>query len=164
MTRDAIETFRAFLGDPGWDDIVVGHDFGFLEPGLILDWARGEEHGVSLEALQALPGPGFQGFEARLWAACAEATGRTPRPGSARWARAQDRWRLALLREALATETTLDRLARRMERLYEQVGCPEDMLGMLRPSQPWSGRPPAVDTAAVLRFLDRFRLRLEPAS
>jgi hypothetical protein len=42
-----------------------------------------------------------------------------------------------------------------VERLYEQVGCPEDMLTMLRPSQTWSGTPATVDPTAVQRFLER---------
>ncbi|HEX9010614.1 MAG TPA: hypothetical protein VF804_09610 [Holophagaceae bacterium] len=163
MNRDALETFRTCLGEPGWDDVVVGHDFGFLEPAAIQAWSAGRGDGPAMTALRELPGPEFRDFEARLWAACAEARGKTPRPGSARWAHAQDRWRLAILRDALATEATLPQLARRVERLYEQVGCPEDMLGMLRPSPPWSGLPATVDTGAILRFLDRFRLRPEPA-
>ena len=163
MNRDALETFRTCLGEPGWDDIVVGHDFGFLDPAQIQAWSASAKEGPALARLRGLAGPDLRDFESSLWAACAEATGKTPRPGSARWAHAQDRWRLAILREALATETTLPRLAQRVERLYEQVGCPEDMLGMLRPSQPWSGAPATVDATAILRFLDRFRLRPEPA-
>lgn len=157
MNRDTLETFRTFLGEPGWDDIVVGHDFGFLEPAQIQTWSDFRGQGAALARMRSLEGPGLRAFEAHLWEACAEATGKTPRPGSARWAHAQDRWRLAVLREALATETTLPVLAQRVERLYEQVGCPEDMLGMLRPSPSWSGLPATVDAAAVLRFLDRHR-------
>ena len=157
MTRDALESFRTFLGEPGWDDVVVGYDFGFLEPTQIQAWSASQGNGPALATLRGLGGPGLRDFEARLWEACAEAAGKTPRPGSARCAHAQDRWRLAILREALATEATLPLLARRVERLYEQVGCPEDMLGMLRPSQPWSGLPAAVDAAGILRFLDRHR-------
>lgn len=160
MTSDAFEAFRIHLGEPGWDDLVAGYDFGFLVPAQIRAWCASCPGGP---AVRALAEPGDRDFEARLWAACAEASGRTPRPGSARWAHAQDRWRLALLREALAAEATLPQLARRVERLYEQVGCPEDMLGMLRPSEPWSGRPAVVDSVAVQRFMDRFLPRLEPA-
>ena len=96
-------------------------------------------------------------FEAHLWAACVEAVGKTPRPGSTRWSEAQDRWREALLREALALESTAVQLAVKVECLYEQVGCPDDMLGMLRPSQPWSGTPATVDPQAVQQFLNRTR-------
>jgi len=157
MTRDALESFRTYLGEPGWDDIVVGHDFGFLDAPQIQTWSTSMGEGPAVATMRTLEGPELRAFEAQLWEACVEATGKTPRPGSARWAHAQDRWRLAILREVLATESTLPVLARRVERLYEQVGCPEDMLGMLRPSQPWSGLPATVDTAAVLRFLDRHR-------
>lgn len=150
-----LAAFRATHGEPGWDDMVAGHDFGFLDPSGIQAWAPGD--GPAAARLRALAGEDLSTFEAHLWAACAEAVGKTPRPGSGRWARAQDRWREALLREALAAETTLTQLARRVERLYEQVGCPEDMLGMLRPSQPWSGTPATVDPLAVQQFLTRAR-------
>jgi hypothetical protein len=149
----AFDAFRAVHGSPTWDDMVTGHDFGFLSPAQIQAWAPGE--GSAAVRLRALEGEALRTFEAHLWAACAEAVGKTPRPGSARWSQAQDRWRDALLREALATESTASHLAQQVERLYEQVGCPEDMLAMLRPSQSWSGTPATVDPAAVQRFLDR---------
>ena len=151
----ALDAFRATHGEPTWDDLVTGHDFGFLGPAEIQAWARGD--GPATLRLKALAGEGLRTFEAHLWAACAEAVGKTPRPGSARWSQAQDRWREALLREALATETTAAQLAVKVERLYEQVGCPEDMLGMLRPSQSWSGTPATVDPQAVQQFLHRTR-------
>ena len=151
----ALDAFRATHGEPTWDDIVTGHDFGFLGSAEIQAWAAGE--GPAVLRLKALEGEGLRTFEAHLWAACAEAVGKTPRPGSARWSQAQDRWREALLREALATESTVGLLAARVERLYEQVGCPEDMLGMLRPSQSWSGTPATVDPQAVQQFLERTR-------
>ena len=112
-----------------------------------------------VQRLRALEGSALKTFEAHLWAACAEAQGKTPRPGSSAWSRAQDRWREALLREALLTESTAAQLARTVERLYEQVGCPEDMLLMLRPSQAWSNTPATVDPAAVQRFLDQSQER-----
>ena len=151
----ALDAFRRTHGEPTWDDIVTGHDFGFLEPEEIQAWVSGE--GPAALRLKALRGEGFRTFEAHLWAACAEAAGRTPRPGSARWSQAQDRWREAQLREALALESTTAQFAVRVERLYEQVGCPDDMLGMLRPSQPWSGTPATVDPQAVQQFLNRTR-------
>jgi hypothetical protein len=150
---DHLLTFRSFLGDPSWDDMVVGHDFGFLTPPQIQQWAASQHPGPALKALCAVPSPDFQAFETHLWEACLEARGKTPRPGSLRWAQAQDRWRLAFLREALATESTLSRLAQRVERIYEQVGCPEDMLTMLRPSRPWSSTPATVNPDAVWRFI-----------
>ena len=154
-----IEAFLLHLGLPTWDDLVAGYDFGFLSSLEIQQEARGE--GPAVARLRALEGSALRTFEAHLWAACAEAVGKTPRPGSVRWSQAQDRWRDALLKEALATETTAAQLARCVERLYEQVGCPEDMLGMLQPSQAWSGTPATVDPAAVERFLNRSR-RNEP--
>jgi len=151
----SLNAFRKTHGEPAWDDMVTGHDFGFLDPGEIQTWVP--EGGPASTRLRALAGEGLKTFEAYLWAACVEAVGKTPRPGSSRWSQAQDRWREALLREALATESTAAQLAARVERLYEQVGCPEDMLGMLRPSQAWSGTPATVDPTAVQRFLDRSR-------
>ena len=151
----ALLAFRRTHGEPTWDDLVTGHDFGFLEQAEIQSCAAGE--GQAVLRLRALAGEALRTFEAHLWAACAEATGKTPRPGSSRWAQAQDRWREALLREALATESTAANLAQRVERLYEQVGCPEDMLLMLTPSRAWSGTPATVDPAAVQRFLERPR-------
>ena len=151
----ALLAFRRTHGEPTWDDLVTGHDFGFLEQAEIQACAAGE--GQAVLRLRALAGEALRTFEAHLWAACAEATGKTPRPGSSRWAQAQDRWREALLREALATESTAANLAQRVERLYEQVGCPEDMLLMLTPSRAWSGTPATVDPAAVQRFLERPR-------
>ncbi|WP_243301043.1 hypothetical protein [Geothrix oryzisoli] len=151
----ALDAFRRTHGEITWDDIVTGHDFGFLEIPDIQAWVPGE--GTAAARLKALQGEALRTFEAHLWAACAEAVGKTPRPGSTRWSQAQDRWREAVLREALAVETTAPRLAAKVERLYDQVGCPEDMLGMLRPSQRWSGLPATVDPQAVQQFLERIR-------
>jgi hypothetical protein len=153
MDRTSLDSFRAFLGQPTWDDIVAGHDFGLVGQAEIQAWAAGMTQSPAVAELCALEGAGLRLFEPHLWAACAEATGKTPRPGSARWSRAQDRWRVAILQEALASEATLTLLAYRIERLYEQVGCPEDMLDMLTPSRVWSGTPATVDPAAVQRFL-----------
>jgi hypothetical protein len=147
-----IDAFHAHLGPLTWDDLVTGYDFGFLTAAEIQLEAPGE--GPAVQRLRHLEGAALKTFEAHLWAACAEAVGKTPRPGSSRWSQAQDRWREAVLREALATDSTAAHLARHVERLYEQVGCPEDMLGMLKPSQAWSGIPATVDPAAVQRFLD----------
>jgi hypothetical protein len=152
-----IEAFLLHLGLPTWDDLVAGYDFGFLSSLEIQQEARGE--GPAVARLRALEGSALRTFEAHLWAACAEAQGKTPRPGSTAWSRAQDRWREALLREALLTDSTAAQLARTVERLYEQIGCPEDMLVMLRPSQVWSNTPATVDPAAVQRFLDRSQER-----
>jgi hypothetical protein len=150
-----LDAFQTHLGPLTWDDLVTGYDFGFLAAADIQRVAPGE--GSAVQRLRALEGAALATFEAHLWAACAEEVGKTPRPGSTRWSLSQDRWREALLREALATEGTVSQLASRVERLYEQVGCPEDMLAMLRPSQGWSGTPATVDPAAVQRFLERPR-------
>lgn len=154
-TGSPIEAFLLHIGPLTWDDLVTGYDFGFLTSLEIQIAAPGE--GQAIQRLRALEGSALKHFEAHLWAACTEAVGKTPRPGSSRWSQAQDRWREALLREALATESTAAQLAARVERLYEQVGCPEDMLGMLKPSQAWSGTPATVDPIAVQHFLDRSR-------
>jgi hypothetical protein len=156
-SRSPLEAFQIHIGPLGWDDLVTGYDFGFLTQREIQLEVRGE--GPAFERLRTLDGAGLRTFEAHLWAACAEAVGKTPRPGSTRWSLAQDRWREALLRDALALESTHAQLARTVECLYEQVGCPEDMLLMLKPSQPWSGTPATVDPAAVQHFLERSRQR-----
>ena len=150
-----LDAFKLHCGPLLWDDLVCGYDFALLSPLEIQAEAPGS--GPALQRLCALTGEALETFEAHLWAACAEAEGKTPRPGSIRWSQAQDRWRHALLRDALATESTATQLARRVELIYEQVGCPEDMLLMLKPSQAWSGTPATVDPAAVKRFLDRTR-------
>jgi hypothetical protein len=156
--RSPLEGFRTHQGPLGWDDLVVGYDFGLLSPLDIQLNAPGD--GEAIQRMRDLEGGALRDFEAHLWAACAEAMGKTPRPGTVRWSQAQDRWRDALLREALANETTPGQLARTVEHLYEQVGCPEDMLSMLKTSQAWSGTPATLDPIAVQRFLDRGRQNL----
>lgn len=149
----ALEAFRTHIGLLTWDDLVTGYDFSFLSPADIQAEATGD--GPAVQRLRTLEEPSLSTFEAHLWAACAEAVGKTPRPGSARWSQSQDRWREAVLRQTLVLESTPAQLARSVERLYDQVGCPEDMLEMLHPAQPWAGIPATVDPAAVKRFLDR---------
>jgi hypothetical protein len=150
-----LDAFLAHVGPLTWDDLVAGYDFGLLTSLEIQMEASGQT--PSVQRLRALEGAALRDFEPLLWAACAETTGKTPRPGTARWSQAQDRWRVALLRELLATEATSPHLAWAVERLYEQVGCPEDMLLMLKPSQGWSGTPPVLDPSAIQRFLDQPR-------
>jgi hypothetical protein len=140
----------------GWDDLVVGHDFGLLGPDEIQDWARERpDPGPACQALAALEGPALLRFEEALWAACTEAGGKVPRPGGRRWARAQDRWRVALLRDAMASPLSAEALAVAVENIYEKVGCPEDMLGLWQHHSPWQGRQGGADRDAITRFLRR---------
>ncbi len=146
-----LEAFLAHLGPLTWDDLVAGFDFGLLSPLEIQCEAMG--HGPAVLALRSLDQEQSITFEARLWAACTAETGRAPRPGSARWASAQDRWREALLRELVEQRMTGTYLAEQVERIYEQVGCPEDMLNILSPAQAWSKTPARVDVKALQGYL-----------
>jgi hypothetical protein len=140
----------------GWDEIVVGHDFGLLDQAEIQAWARErEDPGPCCLGLAALDGERLARFEETLWAACVEATGQVPRPGGRRWARAQDRWRAALLQDALASPLSPEALAVAVESIYERVGCPEDMLGLWQRHSPWQRRQGGADRDAVARFLRR---------
>ena len=140
----------------GWDEVVVGHDFGLLDPDEIQAWAREREcPGPRCRELAALAGEGLARFEEALWAACAEGAGKVPRPGGMRWSRAQDRWRAALLQDALAAPLSPEALAVAVESIYERVGCPEDMLGLWQRHSPWQGRQGGADREAVARFLRR---------
>lgn len=153
--------FKRFNPGPvGWEDIVVGYDFSFLEPQEIQAWAL--EMGFAGEAVAALvqlEGLRLLDFEAHLWRACAEQTGTTPRPGNLRWIRAQDRWRMALLKDTLAMDLTSAALAKSLEVIYERVGCPEDMLALFSPAAAWTGKAPTVDLPAVGAFLTRMDAR-----
>ncbi len=138
-----------------WDDVVVGYDFGFLKPEEILDWVRERGfQGEATEHLLRLEGEArMLRFEAALWKASAEQTGKAPRPGGRRWSQAQDRWRIALLRDVLAAPLSTEALGVAVERIYEAVGCPEDMLGLWEITAPWVHRPPRGDRAAIERFV-----------
>lgn len=146
---------------PGWDDVIVGYDFGLLRPAEIQAWilARGEA-GPACAALTALTGEMPAEFEALLWKAGAEATGKAPRPGATRWSLAQDRWRVALLQDALALAEGEAALASRVEDIYETVGCPEDMLGLWRRNPGLRGGPAHADRDAVQTFIRRRELAL----
>ncbi|MCE1228034.1 MAG: hypothetical protein LWX11_00870 [Firmicutes bacterium] len=147
---------RQSQGASTWDDVVVGYDFGFLKPEEIQHWVRASaDEGEACERLRSLVDPGLQCFESCLWQAAAEATGRAPRPGSRRWAQAQDRWRVALLRDLLEAPLTLEALGVAVETLYERVGCPEDMLGLWSGSAPWSQGPTLAQRAAIEAFVHR---------
>lgn len=140
-----------------WNEVVAGYDFGMVSFAEIRRWIR--SHGFRGEACQRLaehPGDTpMEDFEAILWEACREATGRLPRPGGERWARAQDRWRLALVHEALEADLRPEALAVALEEIWERVGCPEDMLGLWSRPAPWSTGPVSVDYPALRRFLSR---------
>lgn len=140
----------------GWDEIVTGHDFGFLKPAEIQDWIleRGFEDAASLY-LAAMEGDPPPHFEAALWAAAAAATGKAPRPGGVRWSRAQDRWRSALLADALDASLSAEALAIVVETVYDHTGCPEDMLGLWNHPSPWRRVPAVADPAAVAAFVAR---------
>lgn len=141
-------------GPIGWDEIIVGYDFSLLAPREIQDWARDLAGQSPLcQALVALDGKGLEGFEAALWEACAQCTGKVPRPGCLRWIRAQDRWRVAMLREAMALPLSPEALGQAVESIYDQVGCPEDMLVLWHYASPWQHGQAVADRAAILRFL-----------
>jgi hypothetical protein len=140
----------------GWDEVVVGHDFGLLLPDEIQRWALEQGfQGPGCQELAALDGERLSRFEESLWAACAECTGKVPRPGGNRWAKAQDRWRVALLRDALEAPLSPEALAIVVESIYERVGCPEDMLGLWQRHSPWQQRQGSADRSAIARFLRR---------
>ncbi len=138
----------------GWDEIVVGHDFGLLGPTDIQAWARPRAwEGPACRRLAGLEGADLERFEAALWDAATEAAGKAPRPGGSRWANAQDRWRVALLMDALASPLTPEALAVAVERIYDQVGCPEDMLDLWHRPSPWEKKPGRADHGAVEAFI-----------
>lgn len=146
----------ASFGPVTWDDVVVGHDFGFLTPHAIQSWAQTlPTKTPQVDRLVALADQELLGLEACLWAACTEASGHPPRPGGRRWARSQDRWRLALIKEALEDACTKDTLGTRVEEIYERVGCPEDMLGLWHISPAWRPCATRPHFEAIQRFIQR---------
>lgn len=140
----------------GWDEVVVGHDFGFLKPEEIQTWVRDQGFtGSACAHLVSLEGAALEGFEFSLWQAAAEITGKAPRPGGRRWARAQDRWRLALLKDTLEAPLSAEALGVAVESIYECVGCPEDMLGLWNPRDRWTKTPTTANRSAIEAFLRR---------
>jgi len=149
----------------GWDELIVGHDFALVGPSDIQAWVRaGAFAGPACRRLADLEGADLERFEAALWEAATEATGKAPRPGGNRWARAQDRWRVALLRDALASPLTPDALAIAVERIYDQVGCPEDMLSLWHRPSPWEHKAGHADQLTVEAFIRRLDASLAPAA
>jgi len=143
---------------PGWDDMIVGYDLGFLSSEVILGWVLRRFPGVeACQPLLAQAGTELLDFKAALWDACLENTGKVPRPGNLRWERAQDRWRLALLKDALEAPLTLRALALAVEAVYELVGCPEDMLELWTRTGP---KGKEANLPAIGAFLDRQERRL----
>jgi len=141
---------------PSWDEMLVGHDFGLLSPQEIQGWVRDQGLGLaSCRVLAELEGEGLELFEKALWDAITEATGKAPRPGGQRWAKAQDRWRVALLKDALESPVTPEALAVLVEAIYEAVGCPEDMVELWR--KPRGGQGTA-DRQKVEAFLKRVEM------
>lgn len=138
----------------GWDEVVVGYDFGFLKPEEIQNWVRDQTFsGEACERLVSLKGADLDTFEMALWQASSEITGKAPRPGGRRWAQAQDRWRLALLKDALEAPLGAEALGVAVESIYECVGCPEDMLGLWRRADRWAKTPAAAERSAVQAFI-----------
>jgi len=141
---------------PSWDEMLVGHDFGLLGPQDIQGWVREQDLDVpSCRALAALEGEGLERFEKALWDAITEVTGKAPRPGGQRWAKAQDRWRVALLKDALESPVSPEALAVLVEAIYEAVGCPEDMLELWRRPSRGTG---TADRDKVEAFLRRWEV------
>ncbi len=137
-----------------WNEMVVGYDFGLLKADDIQAWVRSHGfHGEACERLINLDGKGLQRFEETLWDACRECTGKLPRPGGTRWSSAQDRWRMALIQDALQADLTSEALAIILESIWERVGCPEDMVGLWHSGAPWEKRKAFVDYEALHHFL-----------
>jgi hypothetical protein len=147
---------RQTPGPIGFDEIVVGYDFGLLSPPEIQAWVAVQAtNGPLCRQLVNLDETRMECFEASLWAACNEATGKTPRPGGRRWSAAQDRWRVALLKDALEATLSPEALAIVVENIYEKVGCPEDMLDLWSRPAPWQKLPAVANRAAIEAFLSK---------
>lgn len=143
-------------GPVTFDDLVVGYDFGLVPVADIQAWVLGQGHATpACQRLATLEGDDLLGFEKALWAASTEVTGKAPRPGGHRWERAHDRWRVALLRDALEAPLCPEALAVVVEAIYERVGCPEDMVGLWQAACRWEQRPAKADREAIHAFLRR---------
>ena len=152
-------------GSLDWTELVAGYDFSLLGHEEIRRWIRAQgAKGEAALRLLALEGEDLLDFEQHLWEACTEAMGRVPRPGERCWAEAQDRWRRALLDEALEADLTEAALAQTIESIYERVGCPDDMLALWVRRSPWQGRAERVDFQALRRFLGTGGARVPAAA
>ena len=139
-----------------WPELRVGLQLGFLTAAELQGWLR--IRGVSdpgTASLLALPPVDDGTFEGAVREACLESEGQVPFPGHTSWQNAQDRWRLAWMRELLSQDHTPTTLARAVEALFDQLGCPEDMLTFLHPQPSWRRLPPRVDPHAATLFLGR---------
>jgi len=103
---------------------------------------------AQMESALALEGEDLLDFEQHLWEACTEAMGRVPRPGERCWAEAQDRWRRALLDEALE--------ARELVKLRVLKNSPEELAGI-------AGKIAAATGAAVAQTIGHIALFYRPS-
>lgn len=162
---NALELLRRHIPLPfGWCEVVVGYDFGILSIREIQDWVCSMTPlGPEGEKVVGLVGPDLLRFEESLWAACVEATGaRVPRPGHQRWALAQDLWRTALLKEALGWPLDDLEFGEAIETIINRVGCPEDMLGLLKTGCAWARKTASADRSAVVAFVGDLESRFLP--
>ncbi len=153
---NTMELLRRHTSLPcGWNEVVVGYDFGILSVREIQDWIHAESSwGPAAEEAAKLEGQDLLRFESCLWAAYAEAmeTG-VPRPGHLQWTLAQDLWRITLLKEVLDWSLSEGEFGEAIETIFNRMGCPEDMLGFLKLSRGWAGRPASADHPAVAAFI-----------
>lgn len=148
--------FSCFPGSgPGWEDLVVAQDYGLLQPGEILAWlgSGSQDRPLTREMVECAESSPM--FELALWSACRQVLGFVPRPGTSLWEAAQDRWRVVLLKHALAKAETPEGLGMAVRDIFEMLGMPEDMWGL------WMGEAaPVANRARVAMFLKRLENRL----
>jgi hypothetical protein len=143
-----------------WEDVIVGFDFGLLEKEDVLDWIhRQRQSGYAIQRMDPISGNDLLHFEVFLRVACEKDIGRVPRIGNQAWMRGQDRWRIALLRDALEASPSEEALSKRVESVYASVGCPEDMLGLWSAPHYGDQRPHHAERKAVERFVQSLEER-----